>query len=80
MTHALIVLAAGIPAGLAVGALVAVAMIGALRRSGMFGPLPSIELLPVALVASLLTLVTLTLGCALVLARPPRDLATRRRE
>lgn len=80
MVQALIVLAAGVPAGLALGALVAVAMVGALRRSGQFGPMPSIEVLPVALAVSLSALVVLTLVIALVLARPPRDLATRRRE
>ncbi|MFQ6484301.1 FtsX-like permease family protein [Brachybacterium epidermidis] len=80
MTQALIVLTAGIPAGLGLGVLVSVAMIGAMRRSQQFGPLPSMEVLPVALGASLAALVVLTLAAALVLTRPPRDLATRRRE
>ncbi|MBM7499451.1 ABC transporter permease [Brachybacterium muris] len=80
MTQALIVLAAGIPAGLAVGALVAVAMVGAMSRLDMFGPMPAVASLPVALGAGLLALTALTLISTLVLARPPRDLATRRRE
>lgn len=80
MTQALIVLTAEIPAGLGLGVLVSVAMIGAMRRSQQFGPLPSMEVLPVAIGASLTVLVVLTLAAALVLTRPPRDLATRRHE
>ena len=55
-------------------------MVGAMRRSDMFGPMPAVASLPVALGAGLLALTALTLISTLVLARPPRDLATRRRE
>ena len=80
ITQALVVLGAGVPFGLIVGAVVCAAVIGALRRFGGFGPFASLCFLPALLAASLATLVVITLISALVLARPPRDLAVRRRE